>query len=251
MSRTPWPGNPFPLGPVWDGEGTNFSLFAEHAESVELCLFDDSGKEERIELLERAAFNWHGYLRDVGPGQCYAYRVHGRWAPQEGHRYNPCKLVLDPYAKAIGGPVDYAAANTLPYVPGGDDADLNRDDSDDAAAIPKCVVIDESFDWEGDDVVRPRVAWHDTVIYELHVKGFTQRNPDVREDLRGTYAGLASDAAIQHLKSLGVTSVELLPIHHIADESFLNDRGLTNYWGYATIGYLAPHAGYAATGIRG
>jgi len=246
-----WPGSPFPLGAVFDGEGTNFSLFSEHAQRVELCLFDDGGKEERVDLLERTAFNWHGYLPGVGPGQCYAYRVHGEWRPTDGHRFNPSKLLLDPYAKAIAGPIDYGAANTLPYVPGGDDADLALDDVDDAAAMPKCVVIDASFDWEHDDVVRPRTPWHEAVIYEVHVKGFTARHPDVREDLRGTYGGLASESAIAHLKSLGVTSVELLPIHHIADESFLHEKGLTNYWGYSTIGYLAPHALYSATGMRG
>jgi isoamylase len=251
MMRTPWSGNPFPLGATFDGEGTNFSLFSEHAERVELCLFDDGGKEERIELRERTAFNWHGYLPGVAPGQCYAYRVHGRWAPAAGHRFNPHKLLLDPYAKAITGPIDFDAASTLPYLRGGDDADLELDPTDDAAAMPKCVVTDESFDWEDDDVVRPRIPWHETVIYEVHVKGFTARHPSVRDDLRGTFGGLASEAAIEHLKRLEVTAVELLPIHHIADEHFLHDRGLTNYWGYSTIGYLAPHALYSATGRRG
>jgi isoamylase len=251
MTRPLWPGTPFPLGATFEGEGTNFALFSENADRVQLCLFDDAGNEERIDLLERTAFNWHGYMPGVGPGQRYAYRVHGPWAPGDGHRFNVKKLVLDPYAKAVTGPIDYDAGNTLPYVLGEDDADLVRDDADDAAAMPKCVVIDDSFDWEDDDVVRPRVPWHETVIYELHVKGFTARQPAVREDLRGTYAGLASDGAIEHLKSLGVTAVELLPIHHIADESFLHERGLTNYWGYSTIGYFAPHALYAATGRRG
>jgi isoamylase len=249
--RQLWPGRPFPLGATWDGEGTNFALFSEHAVRVELCLFDDDGSEERLELRERTAFNWHGYVPGVGPGQCYAYRVHGPWAPEDGHRFNPNKLLLDPYAKAISGPIDFGAGNTLPYVPGGEDADLGLDLEDDGAAMPKCVVIDESFDWEDDDVVRPRIPWHEAVIYEVHVKGFTARHPAVREDLRGTYGGLAANAAIEHFKSLGVTSVELLPIHHIADESFLHDRGLTNYWGYSTIGYLAPHALYSATGRSG
>jgi isoamylase len=249
--RRLWPGTPFPLGATFDGEGTNFALFSEHAERVELCLFDDGGSEERLDLVERTALNWHGYMPDVGPGQCYAYRVHGRWSPKEGRRFNSGKLLLDPYAKAIEGPIDYGAASTLPYVPGGDDADLVKDESDSAAAIPKCVVIDESFDWEGDEILRPRTPWHETVIYEVHAKGFTARHPDVRPDLRGTYAGFASDTAIDYLKSLRVTAIELLPIHHIADESFLRDRGLTNYWGYSTIGYFAPHALYAATGRRG
>ena len=249
--RSLWPGRPYPLGATWDGEGTNFSLFSEHASRVELCLFDDAGNEERLELRERTALNWHGYVPGVGPGQRYAYRVHGPWAPQEGHRFNPSKLLLDPYAKAIEGAIDFGAANTLPYVPGGEDVDLEIDATDDAAAIPKCIVVDERFDWQDDDAVRPRIPWHEAVIYEVHTKGFTIRHSGVRDDLRGTYGGLASDDALEHLKSLGVTSVELLPIHHIADESFLRDKGLTNYWGYSTIGYLAPHALYSATGTRG
>ncbi|HVR12340.1 MAG TPA: glycogen debranching protein GlgX, partial [Gaiellaceae bacterium] len=202
-------------------------------------------------LRERTALNWHGSVPSVGPGQRYAYRVHGPWAPQEGHRFNPSKLLLDPYAKAIEGAIDFGAANTLPYLPGGEDADLEMDATDDAAAIPKCIVVDERFDWQDDDAVRPRIPWHEAVIYEVHTKGFTIRHSGVRDDLRGTYGGLASDDALEHLKSLGVTSVELLPIHHIADESFLHDKGLTNYWGYSTIGYLAPHALYSATGTRG
>jgi isoamylase len=226
MSREVWPGTPFPLGATCDPGGTNFALFSENAKRVELCLFDENDNEERVELTERTALNWHGYLPDVHPGQRYAYRVHGDWAPENGHRFNSAKLLLDPYAKAIDGAIDHGAASTLPYVPNGDDADLHVDTSDNAAAMPKCVVTDENFDWEGDDYSRPRTPWHETVIYEVHVKGFTIQNPDVREDLRGTYAGLASDAAVAHLKSLGVTAVELLPIHHIADESFLHDRGL-------------------------
>ncbi|HZP30108.1 MAG TPA: glycogen debranching enzyme, partial [Acidimicrobiia bacterium] len=207
-----WPGQPFPLGPTWDGEGTNFSIFSENADRVELCLFDEHDHETRIPLAERTAFNWHCYLPDVGPGQRYAYRVHGRWAPEEGHRFNAAKLLIDPYAKSIEGPIRFDAASTLPYVPGGDDADLKPDGADDAAAIPKCVVIDPAFDWEGDTLLH--TPWHETVIYEVHVKGFTKRHPGVREDLRGTYAGLASEDAIAHLRGLGVTAVELLPVHH-------------------------------------
>jgi isoamylase len=245
-----WPGRPFPLGPEWDGSGTNFSLFSEHSERVELCLFDGNDHETRVEMSERTAFNWHSYLPGVGPGQRYGYRVHGRYAPKEGHRFNSSKLLMDPYAKSIEGKVDWDAGNALPYVPTGDEnADLEPDDEDDVEAIPKCVVVDPTFDWEGD--VWPRTPWHQTVIYETHVKGFTMRHPDVREDLRGTYAGLASEPAIEYLQSLGVTAVELLPVHHIIDESFLHERGLTNYWGYSSIGYLAPHALYAATGTRG
>ncbi len=244
-----WPGKPFALGPTWDGQGTNFSLFSEHAEKVELCLFDDGDRETRYELTERTAFHWHGYLPGIGPGQRYGYRVHGRWQPDQGHRFNPSKLLIDPYAKAIEGPILHQNGNTLPYVPDGDDADLERDDEDDAGAIPKSVVTDDEFDWEDDRP--PQRPWHETVIYELHVKGFTKLMPGVREELRGTYAGLASEAAVAYLSSLGVTAVELLPIHHIADEHHLAVKGLTNYWGYSSIGYLAPHALYAATGRRG
>ena len=248
MSRDAWPGGPFPLGPTWDGQGTNFSLFSEHASRVELCLFDADGGEERIPVTERTAHNWHCYVPGVGPGQRYGYRVHGPYLPEDGHRFNPAKLLIDPYAKAIEGDIDWEAANVLPYVPDPEDvetADLEPDDEDSAPAIPKSLVIDERFDWEGD--VQPRTPWNQTVIYETHVKGFTMCHPEIREDLRGTFGGLAAEPAIRYLKELGVTAVELLPIHHIADEHFLAERGLTNYWGYSSIGYLAPHAGYSAT----
>jgi isoamylase len=175
--------------------------------------------------------------------------VHGPYEPPKGRRFNPAKLLIDPYAKAIDGAVRWDAANVLPYAPSGaDDADLTIDDGDSAAAVPKSIVVDPAFDWEDDDWVRPRIPWHETVIYEVHVKGLTQRREQVREDLRGSYAGLASEGAIDYLRSLGVTAVELLPVHHIADEGFLHDRGLTNYWGYSTIGYFAPHSLYSATG---
>ncbi len=244
-----WPGQPFPLGPRWDGEGTNFSLFSEHAERVDLCLFDENGAETRLELTERTAHNWHGYLTGIGPGQRYGYRVRGPWAPEQGHRFNPNKLLIDPYAKAIEGDVQWELGRVLPYVPEEEDADLYMDDEDDALAIPKSVVVDDRFDWEGDDLLR--TPWNESVIYEVHVKGFTKRLEGVREDLRGTYAGLASEAAIGYLTALGVTAVELLPVHHIVDEHALVDRGMKNYWGYSSIGYLAPHAGYAATGTDG
>ena len=245
-----WPGHPFPLGSEWDGSGTNFALFSEHAERVELCLFDAEDHETRVALTEREAFNWHGYIPGIGPGQRYGYRVYGDYDPATGYRFNPYKLLIDPYAKAIEGPVDWRAANTLPYVPSGDeDADLHIDDEDDAPAIPKCVVIDPSFDWENDRL--PNHPWNEMVIYEVHTKGYTKLHPAVRDDLRGTYAGLASEPALEYFQSLGVTAVELLPVHHIIDESFLHDRGLTNYWGYSSIGFLAPHALYAATGTHG
>jgi isoamylase len=247
-----WPGHPYPLGASWDGRhGTNFSIFSEHAERVELCLFDDQGEETRVEMQDRHALTWHCYLPGVAVGQRYGFRVHGPYAPDEGHRFNPAKLLIDPYAKAIEGTVDWEHdANILPYVPNGEeDADFEADDEDDSAAVPKSVVIDDAFDWEGDR--RLRIPFADMIIYETHVKGFTMRHPDVREDLRGTYAGLASKPAVKYLKELGVTAVELLPVHHISDESFLFERGLRNYWGYSTIGYLAPYSEYAATGRRG
>jgi isoamylase len=243
------PGEALPPGASWDGQGTNFSLFSEHADGVELCLFDD-GAETRLALSQNTAFHWHGYLPGIGPGQRYGYRVHGPWAPEDGHRFNPDKLLIDPYALAIDGTVDWSAANTHPYpVTGKNDADLVRDEEDDAAAIPKSVVVDPAFDWEGDE--RPGCSWNETVIYEVHVKGFTERMEEVPEHLRGTYAGLASGEAISYLSELGVTAVELLPVHHFADESFLADRGLSNYWGYSSIGFLAPHALYSASGTRG
>jgi isoamylase len=244
-----WRGRPFPLGTTWDGQGTNFALFSENAERVELCLFDGE-RETRLEVRDVTAHVWHCYLPRVGPGQRYGYRVHGPYDPGSGHRFNPHKLLVDPYAKAIEGPVLWERANVLPYVPSpADDADLEADDEDDADAIPKCVVIDTAFDWEDD---RPlRTPWPDTVIYEMHVKGFTRLRAEIRDDLRGTYAALASEPALAYLKELGVTAVELLPIHHIADEGFLRDRDLTNYWGYSSLGYFAPHALYAATGTRG
>ncbi len=250
--RRVWRGQPFPLGATWDGDGTNFSLYAAEAEAVELCLFDETGAEERIRVSECSLHNWHCYLPGVGPGQLYGYRVFGRYSPQDGQRFNGAKLLIDPYAKAIDGGVDWSAANVLPYVPDAEnpDADLEADDEDSAPAMPRCVVIDEQFDW-GDDDRRPQHDWSRTVIYELHVKGFTKLNERIREDLRGTYAGLASDAAIEYLRELGITAVELLPVHHFIGESFLVDRGLTNYWGYSSIGYFAPHSAYAATGERG
>jgi isoamylase len=245
-----WPGRPFPLGPTWSGRGTNFSLFSEHAERVELCLFDKDDNETRIEVTERTAYNWHCYVPDVGPGQRYGYRVFGPYEPEDGHRFNPCKLLIDPYAKAIEGEIQWDKASTLPYIPDDTDvADLEADDEDDAEAIPKSLVIDPGFDWEGDRLLG--TPWTETVIYEAHVKGFTKLHPEVREDLRGTYGGLASEPAIQYLKELGVTAVELLPVHQFFSEPALSERGLSNYWGYSSIGYVAPHSEYAATGFTG
>jgi isoamylase len=244
------PGRPFPQGATWDGNGVNFSLFSENAERVELCLLEDDGSERRIDIKDRTAFQYHVYVPDVGPGQRYGYRVHGPHAPEQGMRFNPHKLLIDPYAKAIDGAVDWRAANTLPYPPtGADDDDLHFDETDDAAAIPGSVVVDPAFDWGEDRLLGH--PWSNTIIYEAHIKGLTMHHPDVPETLRGTYAGLGSVPAVDYLTGLGVTAVELLPVHHIAGESFLVDKGLSNYWGYSTIGYFAPHAGYSASGTRG
>jgi isoamylase len=240
------PGEPLPLGAAWDGRGTNFSLFSEVAERVELCLFDADGNEERIALPERTAFCWHGYFPGIGPGQRYGYRVHGPWDPPNGVRCNPAKLLLDPYARAITGQLQWGPT-LFPYPMGGDD--LQRDDSDSAPNMPKCVVIDDAFDWGGDRLLRRPL--HETIVYEVHVKGFSKRRPDVPEHLRGTYAGLAHPASIEHLTRLGVTAVELLPIHQFVHEPHLLDKGLRNYWGYHSIGFFAPHGEYSSGGDMG
>ncbi|HEX2057277.1 MAG TPA: glycogen debranching protein GlgX [Actinomycetota bacterium] len=243
-----WPGSPFPPGATWDGGGTNFSLYSENADAVELCLFDDAGAETRLPLAEVTAHYWHVYVPGVGPGHRYGYRVHGPWKPQDGHRFNAHKLLLDPYSLAIDGDVDWGP-EVFAYEMGAEAADLSFDDRDDAARMPKSVVVDGSFYW-GDDAPL-RIPWHDTVIYETHVKGFTIAHEGIPEELRGTYAGLAHDAAIEHLQLLGVTAVELLPVHHFIHPQMLVDKGLRNYWGYDSIGYLAPYSGYSSSGTRG
>jgi len=240
-----WPGRPYPLGAAYDGGGTNFSLFSEMAEGVELCLFDDEGGEERLRLEEIDGFVWHAYLPTVGPGQRYGYRVHGPWAPEHGQRCNPAKLLLDPYAKAIEGQVDWNPA-CFPYNFGDEDS---RNDDDSAPFVPKSVVHNPFFDWGNDRP--PDVELNESVIYEVHVKGFTARHPEVPEAQRGTYSGLAHPAAIEYLTGLGVTAVELLPVHQFVHDAHLIERGLRNYWGYNSIGFLAPHNEYAATGQQG
>jgi isoamylase len=241
-----WPGQPFPLGASYDGAGTNFSLFSEVATGVDLCLFDDDGSEECIPLTEVTALCWHGYLPNVGPGQRYGYRVHGPYEPHNGHRCNSTKLLLDPYAKAVEGGVNWDPA-VFGYPLGGDDLVADRRDS--AEFVPKAVVINPFFDWGVDRP--PCIPQHETVIYEAHVKGFTKLHPEVDEDLRGTYAGLSHPAAIDHLKSLGVTAVELMPVHQFIQDHYLMEKSLRNYWGYNSIAYLAPHNEYAAHGERG
>jgi isoamylase len=240
-----WPGRPYPLGASYDGVGTNFALFSEVAEGVELCLFDDAGREDRIALEEIDGYVWHCFVSGVGPGQRYGYRVHGPYDPMSGHRCNPAKLLLDPYAKAVDRPVRWDRA-VYSYPLGGDD--LAREDSDSAPFVPRSVVTNPWFEW-GDDR-QLRRPWHETVVYELHVKGFTALHPGVPEELRGTYAGLAHPAAINHLTELGVTAVELMPVHHFVDDHVLVDRGLRNYWGYNSVGFFAPHSEYSAWGVE-
>ena len=240
-----WPGRPYPFGAAYDGAGTNFSLFSEAAEGVELCLFDDSGGEQRVGLEEVDASCWHAYLPAVTPGQRYGYRVHGPWAPEKGQRCNPAKLLLDPYAKAVDGQVDWDQA-CFPYT-FGDESSRNDDDS--GAHMPKAVVHNPYFDWGSDR--QPDISLNESVIYEVHVKGFTARHPEIPQAQRGTYAGLAHPAAIEYLTRLGVTAVELLPVHQFVHDAHLVERGLRNYWGYNSIGFLAPHNEYAASGQRG
>ncbi len=240
-----WPGRPYPLGPTYDGNGTNFAVFSEVAEAVDLCLFDDAGAERRLRLEEVDAFSWHAYLPGVGPGQRYGYRVHGPDDPSQGLRCNPYKLLLDPYARAIEGGIDWNPScwsYDLEH-----EGAVNIEDS--APHVMKSVVSHPHFDWGGDR--RPDIPLHETVIYEAHIKGFTKCHPDVPEELRGTYAGFAHPAVIAHLQSLGVTAVELMPIHQFVHDHHLVQKGLRNYWGYNTIGFFAPHNEYAVSGQRG
>ena len=236
-----WPGTPYPLGATFDGSGTNFSLFSETATHVDLCLFDDDNKETVIPLPETTAFCWHGYLPCVEPGQRYGYRVHGPWQPTDGHRCNSNKLLLDPYAKAISGNVKWDQS-LFPYQL--DKGPNIKSNTDSAPYTPRSVVLQPHFDWNGDRQLQ--IPWHETVIYEMHVKGFTATHPDVPMNLRGTYAGLAHPKVIDYLKDLGVTAIELMPIHTFLHDNHLVEKGLRNYWGYNSIGYFAPHAEYAS-----
>jgi isoamylase len=240
-----WPGDSYPLGATYDGAGTNFGLFSEVAERVELCLFDDDGTESRVDLREMDGFVWHGYLPGISPGQRYGYRVHGPYHPAAGQRCNPSKLLLDPYAKAIEGHVTWGQP-VFSYPFGHPD---RRNNTDSAPYVPRSVVINPYFDWGLDRP--PRIQYHETVIYEAHVRGLTKEHPVVPEEQRGTYLGLAHPAIISHLHRLGVTAIELMPVHQFVTDSHLNDRGLHNYWGYNTIGFFAPHNDYAASGRRG
>jgi glycogen operon protein len=242
-----WPGKPYPHSATWDGEGVNFALFSEHAEKVEICFFDPAGRRElqRVQVRENTDQIWHCYLPEARPGMLYGYRVSGPYRPEEGHRFNPNKLLLDPYARNIVGALRWSDA-LFGYTVGAKREDLSFDRRDSAGGMPKCKIIDPAFTW-GDDR-RPDVPWNEMVVYELHVRGFTLQHPEVPPPLRGTYAGLATAPVIDHLKRLGVTTVELMPVHTFVDDRHLVKRGLRNYWGYNTIGFFAPDTRYSASG---
>ena len=245
---TVWPGKPYPLGASWDGFGVNFALFSAHAEKVELCLFDKTGQREveRIALPEHTDEVWHGYLPDARPGLLYGYRVHGPYEPMAGHRFNPHKLLLDPYAKALFGAFRWSDAH-YGYRVGSTKEDLSFDRRDNARGMPKCRVVDSAFTWGHDR--RPEVPWSDTIIYETHVRGFTMLHPEVPPPLRGTFAGMSTQGVIDYLRALGITSVELLPVQAFTDDRHLVSQGLTNYWGYNSVGFFAPEPRYMATGV--
>jgi glycogen operon protein len=244
-----WPGQSYPLGATWDGQGVNFAIFSENATGVELCLFnreEDAVESCRINVRERTDQVWHCYLPDVRPGQFYGYRIHGPYDPNNGNRFNAAKLLIDPYAKAITGEIRWSNA-LFAYRVGEPNEDLEPDPDNSAGGVPKCVVIDPAFTWEDD---RPlRIPWNRTVIYEAHIKGMTKLHPDVQENIRGTYLGLCSDPVIEYFLSLGITAIELLPVHQFVVDRHLAQRGLTNYWGYNSIGFFAPDVRYAAKGL--
>ncbi|MEN0053948.1 MAG: glycogen debranching protein GlgX [Mucilaginibacter sp.] len=251
MKITTYPGKPFPLGATWDGEGVNFTLYSENATGVEICLFNtakDEVESSRIEITECSDLTWHIYIPGLKPGQLYGFRVHGPYEPENGHRFNANKLLVDPYAKAIAGTVNWDDS-LFGYEVGNPDEDLSFSETDNAAFVPKSVVIDHNFDWENDK--SPKVAYYNSVIYEAHVKGFTKLHPEIPEEIRGTYAGIGHPVTIAYLKDLGITAIELMPVHHFLADRHLIDKGLTNYWGYNTIGFFAPDARYASSGILG
>jgi len=245
-----WLGKPYPLGATWRGNGVNFALYSEHATAVDLCLFDsaESPQELRIRMTEHSDEVWHVFLPDIKPGQLYGYRVEGPYEPENRARFNSSKLLLDPYAKAIAGTVDWAD-EMFGYKVGGPNEDLERDYRDDAFGVPKSVVIDSTFDWSSDRA--PERPLHETVVYEVHVKGFSKLCPHIPEKIRGTYAGLGSSWGIDYFKNLGITAVEFLPVHQFVDDKTLADRGLRNYWGYNSIGYFAPDCRYSSSGVTG
>ncbi len=246
-----YPGSPYPLGATWDGIGVNFALYADNATSVELCFFtnpSDEVESAKIRLVERSHHVWHAYFPDIRPGQLYGYRVHGSYDPQNGHRFNSSKLLIDPYAKAIAGTIDWNDS-LFGYEVGSPDEDLSFSETDSAAFIPKCVVIDSKFDWSNDK--SPKIPYHQSIIYEAHVKGFTKLHPEIPDQIRGTYAALAHPVTIKYLMELGITAIELMPVHHFVADRHLKEKGLTNYWGYNTIGFFAPDARYSSSGVLG
>ncbi|HEU4469839.1 MAG TPA: glycogen debranching protein GlgX [Flavisolibacter sp.] len=251
MNTTVYPGYPYPLGATWDGEGVNFALYAENAFGVDLCLFNtatDDVESVKIRISEVSHHVWHVYVPGLKPGQLYGYRVYGPYEPENGLRFNPHKLLIDPYAKAIAGTVQWHDA-LFGYEVGHPDEDLSFSDIDSAPYIPKSVVIDHHFDWGNDRP--PKIPYHQSIIYEMHVKGFTQLHPGIPENIRGTYAAIAHPESIRYLKELGVTAVELMPVHHFVSDRHLREQGLSNYWGYNTIGFFAPDARYSSSGVQG
>lgn len=251
MKITTYPGSPYPLGATWNNEGVNFALFADNATRVDLCLFDsvtDTKEVATIRIKERSHQVWHVFLPDIKPGQLYGYRVHGPHKPEEGHRYNHHKLLIDPYARAIAGTIHWSDA-LFGYEINHADEDLSFSKLDSAPFIPKCVVVNDDFDWGND--TPPKVPYHKSIIYEAHLKGFTRLHPEIPEHLRGTYAGMSHPVAIQYLKDLGITAIELMPVHHFVSDRHLQQKGLANYWGYNTIGFFAPDARYSSGGVTG
>jgi len=251
LSTAIYPGRAFPLGATYDGKGVNFAIYSEHAEEIELCLFENLDSETeflKVKFKEREHHVWHVYIPNMKPGQLYGYRVYGPYEPKNGQRFNSNKLLLDPYAKAISGCIDWHDA-VYGYKIGNPDEDLSFNETDSAPFIPRSVVIDESFNWDGEEP--PKIPYDQTIIYEVHVKEFTKLNPDIPEEIRGTYAAIAHPASIDYLKKLGITAIELMPVHHFVSDRHLTEKGLANFWGYNTIGFFAPDTRYCASGVRG
>ncbi|GAA4298731.1 glycogen debranching protein GlgX [Nibribacter koreensis] len=251
MSIIHYPGQPFPLGATWDGEGVNFALFAHHATSVELCLFnsaEDATESERIQIKERSHQVWHIYIPELKPGQLYGFRVDGPYEPQNGHRFNANKLLIDPYAKAISGTIQWHES-LFGYQFGHEDGDLSFSEQDSAPYIPKSVVVNPAFDWGNDRA--PKIPYHKSIIYEAHIKGFTQLHPAIPEEIKGSYAAIGHPVTVQYLQELGITAIELLPVHHFVTDWYLQDKGLKNYWGYNSIGFFAPDVRYSSSGVLG
>ena len=251
MDIKTFPGKPFPLGATWDGNGVNFTLYSENATAVELCLFEMENEEKeclKLNITEQTDLTWHIYVQGITPGQLYGYRVFGPYEPENGHRFNPNKLVLDPYAKAVSGVIEWDDA-LFGYQPGHPEEDLSFNTTDSADFIPKAVVIDSAFDWEGDQP--PDTSYNNSVIYEAHVKGLTKMHPEIPEDIRGTYAAIGHPVTIGYLKTLGITAIELMPVHHFVSDRHLQEKGLSNYWGYNTLGFFAPDVRYSSSGKLG